>query len=55
MPLVRMRVGGTSTSGVKAYLEGWKESRRAWNEVHSSGGSIYVLKKVFSKLSGIRF
>jgi glycosyltransferase len=53
-PLVRMRIGGTSTANLQAYLDGWKESRRAWNEVHGSGGAMYVLKKVFSKLKGLR-
>jgi len=54
-PLVRMRIGGTSTSSLSSYWLGWKESRRAWNEVHGSGGTFFVVKKVFSKLSGIRF
>ena len=52
-PLVKMRVGGTSTANLQAYLEGWKESRRAWNEVHGRGGLMYVIKKVFSKLKGL--
>ena len=52
-PLVKMRIGGTSTANLQAYLEGWKESRRAWNEVHGSGGAMYVLKKVCSKLKGL--
>lgn len=54
-PLVKMRVGGTSTANFKAYIDGWIESRRAWNEVHGSGGSLYVLRKVISKLKGVRF
>jgi glycosyltransferase involved in cell wall biosynthesis len=53
-PLVKMRIGGTSTANPRAYLDGWKESRRAWNEVHGSGGTTYVLKKVFSKLKGLK-
>jgi len=53
-PLVKMRIGGTSTRNFRAFFEGWKESRRAWNEVHGSGGAIYVLKKVVSKLKGLR-
>ena len=52
--LVKMRVGGTSTSNFMSYLDGWIESRRAWNEVHGSGGFLYVLRKVISKISGIR-
>jgi glycosyltransferase len=54
LPLVKMRVGGTSTANFKAYLEGWRESRRAWNEVHGSGGGLYVFKKLLSKLKGLK-
>jgi len=54
-PLVRMLIGGTSTANFFSYLLGWRESRRAWNEVFGSGGSLYVMKKVLSKISGIRF
>ena len=54
-PLVRMQIGGTSTASLSSYLLGWKESRRAWNEVHGSGGTFFVVKKVLSKLSGIQF
>lgn len=53
--LVRMKTGGTSTSNLIAFLNGWIESRRAWNEVHGVGGFWYVLKKVFSKFSSLRF
>jgi glycosyltransferase involved in cell wall biosynthesis len=49
-PLVKMRVGGTSTSSLGAYIRGWKESKRAWNEVHGNGGNLYVIKKVLSKI-----
>lgn len=54
-PLVRMQIGGTSTASLSSYWLGWRESRRAWNEVHGSGGTIFAVKKVLSKLSGIRF
>lgn len=54
IPLVSMRVGGASTSSLKSYFVGWVESRRAWNEVHGSGGFFYVMRKVLSKISGIR-
>ena len=54
-PLVRMQIGGASTASLSSYWLGWKESRRAWNEVHGSGGTFFVVKKVLSKLSGIRF
>jgi len=53
-PLVIMKIGGASTISYKAYLRGWAESRRAWNEVHGSGGFFYVLRKVISKLSGVK-
>ena len=53
IPMVRMKTGGTSTVNYKAYLQGWSESRRAWNEVHGSGGALYVMRKVLSKLPGI--
>ena len=53
-PLVRMRIGGTSTKNFAAYLAGWRESRRAWNEVEGKGGTAFVVKKVASKLKGLR-
>jgi hypothetical protein len=53
-PLVKMTLGGTSTINLRAYLKGWHESRRAWNEVHGHGGALYVVKKVLSKVKGIR-
>ncbi len=53
-PLVKMRIGGASTKNLRAYLNGWTESRRAWNEVHGSGGAFYVLKKITSKIQGIK-
>lgn len=52
-PLVKMRIGGASTGSLGAYIKGWGESRRAWNEVHGSGGILYVVKKVFSKLKSV--
>jgi len=51
--LVKMRTGGTSTKNFIAYLEGWKESRRAWNEVEGSGGAIFTVKKILSKLPSL--
>lgn len=53
-PLVKMKVGGTSTVNFRAYLKGWKESRRAWNEVHGNGGALYVCKKILSKIKGLK-
>lgn len=52
---VKMKIGGLSTSSLSAHIEGWVESRRAWNDVHHSGGLRYVIRKVLSKVSGIRF
>jgi glycosyltransferase involved in cell wall biosynthesis len=54
-PLVRMQIGGTSTASLSSIFLGWKESRRAWTEVHGSGGIFFVVKKVLSKFPGIRF
>lgn len=53
IPMVRMKTGGASTFNYKSYLQGWSESCRAWNEVHGSGGALYVMRKVLSKLPGI--
>jgi glycosyltransferase involved in cell wall biosynthesis len=53
-PLVKMKIGGTSTVNFQAYFKGWKESRRAWNEVHGNGGGLYVCKKILSKIKSIK-
>jgi glycosyltransferase involved in cell wall biosynthesis len=53
MPIVDVRLGGLSTSSPRAYFNGWVESRRAWNEVHGSGGAMYVLRKLLHKLPGL--
>lgn len=53
-PLTLMSIGGASTGGLRSYAAGWKESARAYNEVFGSGGWWYTIKKVASKLSGIR-
>jgi glycosyltransferase len=49
-----MSLGGASTRSAAAYLHGWLESVRAYNEVMGSGGLLYTLRKVASKVSGIR-
>jgi hypothetical protein len=54
IPFVKMQLGGTSTSGLIAYILGWIESRRAWNEVHGRGGLLFVCKKVLSKIFNYR-
>jgi glycosyltransferase len=53
-PLVVMRLGGESTSSLFSYINGWIESRRAYNDVFGSGGTFFTLRKVLSKLKSIR-
>jgi len=53
-PVVKMAVGGESTKSLYSHIYGWIESRRAWNEVHGSGGLFYVLLKVLSKIKHVR-
>lgn len=52
-PLAVMRLGGASTRGFLSYLQGWIESRRAYNEIFGSGGLLFTLRKAASKLSGL--
>jgi glycosyltransferase involved in cell wall biosynthesis len=53
--LVNMSMGGASTKNPFAYLKGWSESVRAYNEVFGRGGFLFTAQKVFSKISGLRF
>ncbi len=53
-PLTLMSTGGVSTRGLRSYILGWEESARAYNEVFGNGGRWFTIKKVLSKLSGIR-
>jgi glycosyltransferase involved in cell wall biosynthesis len=53
-PLVRMRVGGASTANLASLWAGWRESRRAYNEVFGHGGWWYTVAKVSTKLGGVR-
>jgi glycosyltransferase involved in cell wall biosynthesis len=53
-PLVRMALGGTSTSSAKSYIQGWRESRRAYNELFGRGGTWFTVRKVLSKVKSIR-
>ena len=53
-PIVMMRMGGASTRNALSYLDGWKESARAYNEVLGRGGAWYTAKKVLSKVKGVR-
>lgn len=50
--LVEMTVGGASTKSLSAYILGWQESIRAYNEVFGRGGFLFTARKVVSKLSG---
>jgi glycosyltransferase len=52
--LVGMALGGTSTSGVKAYIKGWGETRKAYNDLFGKGGVYFVVKKVLSKIKGVK-
>jgi glycosyltransferase involved in cell wall biosynthesis len=53
-PLTLMSIGGASTGGLHSFMAGWKESARAYNEVFGGGGWWYTVKKVASKVRGIR-
>jgi glycosyltransferase involved in cell wall biosynthesis len=53
-PLVKMRLGGTSTASIGSYVAGWKESARAYNDVFGRGGYWFTGLKVLSKLRGLR-
>lgn len=53
--LTVMRMSGRSTRSLRAHWLGWKESARAYREVHNRSGHFYVLTKVASKLSQLRF
>jgi glycosyltransferase len=53
-PLVRMLLGGTSTASLGSYVNGWKESARAYNDVFGRGGHWFTVLKVLSKLGGLR-
>jgi glycosyltransferase len=53
-PLARMRVGGASTASLASLWAGWRESRRAYNEVFGRGGWWYTVSKVSMKIGGVR-
>ena len=52
-PVVLMASGGASSSSIAAYILGWRESRRAFNEVFGAFGLFYVVYKILSKISGL--
>ncbi|MBK1875676.1 glycosyltransferase family 2 protein [Pelagicoccus mobilis] len=41
--------GGESTNSMNAYITGWIESRKSYNDVFKNGGTIFVIKKVLRK------
>jgi len=49
------KIGGKSTRNFLAYLKGWRESARAWNEVMGRGGIFFVISKVLLKIKGYIF
>jgi glycosyltransferase involved in cell wall biosynthesis len=53
-PLVKMRLGGKSTASLGSYIAGWRESARAYNDVFGHGGQWFTIRKVLSKLGGLR-
>lgn len=52
--LTVMEIGGESTRNIKSYLRGWSESYRAYREVEGHGGLTFVIRKVMSKIHGVR-
>lgn len=48
--VVSMALGGKSTGSIRNIILGWSESRQAYNELFSSGGTAFVIKKVLSKI-----
>lgn len=53
-PLARMALGGTSTGSAISYIQGWRESARAYNELFGRGGTLFTVRKVLSKFRGVR-
>jgi glycosyltransferase len=53
-PLVKMAAGGTSTKSLNSFIVGWKESRRAYNDIFGRGGTVFTIRKVISKLKGLQ-
>lgn len=50
-----MQNGGTSTSNLLSYINGWSECIRSYNQIMGSGGFIFIVRKIFKKLSQINF
>lgn len=45
-----MSLGGASNKNIDAYLQGWKESARAYKEVFGKSGWTFTLRKVARKI-----
>lgn len=54
MPLVRMAIGGESTRNLSAYINGWYESSRAFNDVFGHFGIFFATQKVLRKILGLK-
>jgi glycosyltransferase len=54
-PLVKMAIGGASTKSLGSFVVGWKESRRAYNEIYRRGGTVFTIKKVISKFKSLQW
>lgn len=52
---VNMSIGGASTKNLFAYIKGWSESVRAYNEIFGSGGFCFTVQKILSKIPGLKF
>lgn len=49
-----MRAGGRSSRQLSAFVLGWRESARAYREVHGRSGWVFVARKVLAKLPHMR-
>ena len=52
--LTCMRVGGKSTGSLRNVVDGWRESARAYREVHQRSGALFMTGKVLRKLGQFR-
>ena len=49
--LVKMSLGGTSTSSMGAIFLGWRETMSSYNSIFGRGGLAFTFRKVFAKIS----
>jgi len=52
--IVKMRLGGKSTDGIRGYLVGWIESFRVYYQIFGLLGMFYCIRKVFVKLNQLK-